>query len=496
MENDQTTIYDALFEKYFTKRNLIIAAIFIILFTASTFIWQWFYQATIIIKPNTDEVTIHIESSPTENNSFTVTRNEVITKENIDNFSIKVEPNLYYYIITSKDGYTTHEEMVHPSIHQTITIAPILIKPIIGNNISQPTISNDQQQIIYIDQITNQLSSQSLTNQEVTTLNQDSWYGVENIIYSPDKTKFIIKVKNNITAFAGGFSHPEDDPEKPTPASPFYRPEITNETITTWTYNLENQTLSYLNPSIKNIAWLNNDQIIYEYLNITGKIGQPGFSIENTLNIADHDGSNWQVIQTLNNTAYLTPKIIPSPTNPDLTLLLPNPSESGQNISTAIYLLNTKTNHIEQITENNIIDASWSPEGNKIIYAQLDQSNHKPLLYIIDIDSREITSLNIYSYICKTHWLTNEKIAIAIPTSRFDPTSTSPDNIFEDYYSNPQPETFDTIYIVNVNQPEQKTNLFANNFRYLIGIHNIFNTNTQIYFQDTSDKLYTLPLLK
>lgn len=494
MNNTQTNFYDQLVDKYLTRRNIIIAAIVVVVVLAGIFIWNWYYQATIIIQPNIDNVTIRIESSPTPNEEFTIERNELATYNNVNQIKIKVEPNLHYYIITSKDGYTTSQEHINPGVHQTITVNPILVEPLISSNITNPTLSNDQQDIIYIDENSNQLSSLNLFNQQSDIIESNSWYGVQEIIYSPDKTKAILKVKNDNVAFAGGFARDNSDQDSQITTSPFYKPELANDVITTWTYDIDSGKLNYLNPSIKNIAWYNNDQIIYEYLNINSKIGQPDFSITNTLNIADIDGSNWQNIQTLNNTQYLTPKIIPSPTNPNQIILLPQPSEGGQEIIAAIYLLNIETGNIDQITEKNIIDASWSPDGQKILYSQLDPEAKRPLLYIINIDTQEITSLNLYSYIYKTDWISDEKIAIAVPTDRFNPNSLSPNNIPQDYYTNPTPETFDTIYIVDINNTEERTNMFANNFDYLTNVHNIFNTNENIYFQDQSNQLYTLPL--
>lgn len=494
MKDKETNFYDQLVNQYLTGRNITVATILAIVILIAFFIWNWYYRATIIVEPNIENVTIKIESSPDPNEGYTIARDEFKTYNNVNQIKLKVDPGLHYYIITSKEGYTTHQEHINPSVHQTITINPVLIEPIISQNITFPTITGDNQSIIFVNQSSNQLSSLDLNNKQITTLEEKSWYGIQEIIYSPDKTKAILKVKNDNIAFAGGFNRQTTNENSQPVISPFYKPEVINDYITTWTYNTETKELYYLNPGIRNIAWLNNEKIVYEYLQINSKIGQPDFRITNTLNIANFDGSNWQLVKTLNDTQYLTPKIIPSPTNPDHILLLPKPSEGGYQLTSAIHLLNTKNNTIEELTDKNIIDASWSPDGNNIIYNQLNPDTKKPLLYVLNINNRQTISLNLYSYIYKTHWLNSNQIAIAIPADRFQPDNLSPANIPDDYYSNPNPNTYDAIYIININNPEQKTNLFANNFQYLPNIHDIFSNDSNIYFQDAGNKLYTLPL--
>ena len=239
------------------------------------------------------------------------------------------------------------------------------------------------------------------------------------------------------------------------------------------------------------INWLDNETIIYEYLSVTGQLGDKNFSFIDTLNTANFDGRNWQKVYDLQNTSYVFPQIYRL--DNENVIILPKPFEAGYELKSTIHLFNLPSKQFTSLAEKNIFDILPSPDGQKILFSQLDPDNlNKPLLKITDLNGN-VTSLDIYSTTTKSTWLTSNQIAVAIPTSRFDPDSTSSENIPDNFFSKPDLPTDDAIYIINIDSGE-KYNLFADNLDYLPEVHHIFSANNFLYFQNATNHLYNLPL--
>ncbi|MBU0648373.1 hypothetical protein KJ855_04305 [Patescibacteria group bacterium] len=479
-------------DKYLTRRNLIITCIVIAGLIILAIAWQYFSQSILQIKPNTDNVNIEIKQSDqafTREKSPEITEKIIIDQTNVEKLKTRLKPNFYYQIVVTKDNYSRYTQTFFAEAFQTYAFEPQLFEPLINTKISHPTPSKNNE-IIYLDNTNNYPTKYNLITQTTEIIEENSWFGVNQIIYSPNKTKVILKVTNNNLAFSGGFFKTDpSDPQKTTASSPvsvFYRPGTPDGQTTIWSYDFTSKQYYQLSDFTKNIAWLDDNNIIYEYSNFTtDSFGNPDFIPANSINTALFTGQDWREIYNLINSPLTLSEIIPSPTDPNLVLLLPQPFETGQEIKTAIHLLNIQEKNVTILTEPGSFQASWSPDGNQILFAHLDnQNNNTPTLQIYNIQNQNIQNTGFNTIPSKTHWINAQQLLVALP---------SPPTIPANYYSQTDYPTTDILYLFNLNTG-QKTDLFGQNFQQLINVHNIFSDNDYLYFQDSSNFLFQLPV--
>ncbi|MFA4930240.1 MAG: hypothetical protein WC570_00010 [Patescibacteria group bacterium] len=487
----QKDIYQ-LIDQYLTRRNIIIACIVIIALIIGLAIWNYLGQSTINLSPNVTDYQLQITSSP---QPFTREKSpdspeKIITQTTANTkFQTKVKAGQYYLIEVSKTGYSQYQYSFLAETFATYDLTPQLFAPAIDNYIKFPNYNPTTNQIFFINSPDNYLTALDLETNQKEILEDKSWYGVEEIIFSPDHNRAILKVRNDNITFSGGYFKTDlEDPaqtRQSSPTSVFYQPTIPNDFTTTWVFDRLNKQYHYLDQNIKNTNWINNDTIVYEYSNFNNDAyGNPDFVLNNSINLAHFDGTAWQSVYNLANTNLGLSKIIPSPTNPDQIMLLPVPFETGTEIKTTAHLLNLKTQEVIQITPNGIAEASWSPDGQHILFAKLDpEHNNQPTLWITDLSGTNQYSLEINTLVSKTTWLDNVNIVAAVPIV--------PTAIPANYYRQPDFPTLDALYQININT-KQATNLFVDNYQYLTQIHHLLTNDQNIYFQDESNKLFYL----
>lgn len=495
----QKDIYQ-LIDQYLTRRNIVMACIAIIILIISIWLWNYFSQTNIVVTPNVENYSIKITTSPQLFNreKSPETPEEIIVDQNMTNtFSTKLTPNQYYLVEVDKDGYSHYEFSFLAKAFFTKQLSPQLFQPLVQNYVKFPTYNPKKNQILYIDTPNNYLTALDLENDQTKIIENNSWFGVEKIVYSPNFTKAILKVKNDNITFSGGYY--KTDIEDPTithqtlPTSIFYKPEVANQVTTTWVFDLTTKKYYPLDQNIKSINWIDEKNIIYEYSNLTSAaFGDPNFTLNNTINTANFDGSNWQNIYDLKDTNLGFSEIIPSPTNPNQILLLPIPFETGTEIKTAIYLLNIDSQDISQITDTSIHGARWSPDGQKIIYAQLDASkNNLPTIYITDSTGSFQQNTNLNTLVSKTTWQDNQYLLCATPTNPDQPNNHA-SAIPANYHNQPDFPTLDTLYLVDTKNLTTK-NTIANSYKHMTNIHSIFTDQNNIYWQDESNRIFVQP---
>ncbi|MBU0648376.1 hypothetical protein KJ855_04320 [Patescibacteria group bacterium] len=490
----------------FIRPKYIIALILIILLPITGYyIWQYFSQSTIIIEPNIDNVQITLYSLPSEDNrEETTSLNRIYLYENetVNNINIKVQPNQYYYITISKPEYTTINTYYYLQPRETVTYKPNLQKPFSQKNTTFPAISPNNQDIYFVNQTTQDsqkfhFSSTNIQTRETITLEENDWLGIEKVIYSPDKTKAILKVRNFAYIFQGGGNQPDPNhPEQTTkyfPPSIFYQPDIPDKELMTFAYDIDTKDLYYLGYHIENINWLDNEKIIYKYQNFTiFDLDTDSPDKVSTLNTSKFDGTGWQSIFDLKNTIYQYSIILPSPIENNTVLLATIPIEPGRELNTAIYSLNIANKEVKQLTDKSSYDASWSPDGTKILYNQLDPKlSNLPTLWIMDQNGENKRSLDIHTLVSKTHWVSNNNIAIALPIQISSPDNLSGSTIPPNYYAKPDTDTNDVLYIFNINS-NQLSNQFTDIFDYIVNINHIFSNNESIFFLNAEDQLFSI----
>lgn len=116
-----------------------------------------------------------------------------------------------------------------------------------------PTLSPDGKDVIYFNNAKEPAFYQmGIENKEVKKLSGGMGTPDE-IIWSPNKTRVILKVAYDQYIF-----------EKY--GSKFASPGTPDQTITTWRYELQSQSLTKLDDRIQNVAWTKENEIVYQYL--------------------------------------------------------------------------------------------------------------------------------------------------------------------------------------------------------------------------------------
>lgn len=212
----------------------------------------------------------------------------------------------------------------------------------------------------------------------------------DSVLWSPDFSKAILFITYDKYVF-----------EKY--GSPFVNPETADQTPTKWVYDFTNKKLSQLSSNITNILWLDNDHIIYGYLN----------NNVSTIYKALYDGSEWQKLINLETTfidkfiAFVDTKLY----------FLGTPGEGIRNLYTYDITNNKIDEKIKDVGESALI----SPDNSKIVLEQ--SKDNKTTLYWSNIDSPNLTSTGQKSRVAQSLWLDQNRFLIDLKKNNQDQLS-------------------------------------------------------------------------
>lgn len=179
----------------------------------------------------------------------------------------------------------------------------------------------------------------------------------DNIIWSPDRGKAILKVIYNKYVF-----------EKFD--SVFADPSLQDKQETTWFYDFSAKKLSRLNLNIQNIAWLDNDHIVY-YLSEGDNI--------NAIFLANPDGSSWEKITDIG----FIEGVGLFPITPQDIFYYPIIYEAGTN---NVFRLDIKTKQISEIIKDKAAGQILATSKDKILYQIAHEKENNFTLGIINKD--------------------------------------------------------------------------------------------------------------
>lgn len=209
---------------------------------------------------------------------------------------------------------------------------------------------------------------------------------MEDIIWSPNGKKVILKVQNNQTILSQeGNLVDKNAPEN---------------TITTWSFDLDDGSLVELPREIGGVGWLSDDKIIYYYSRSLSDVNVSKESSGSSLNESDHNGKNIKKIIDLDNDKFYASQVYLSP-DKSQAILFPDTEGIGNNYS---YIINLKTKAIINITENKLTPAlSWSTSGKNIFLYQIPgqemEANQKFDLWMANkegVNKKKIGALSLY----------------------------------------------------------------------------------------------------
>lgn len=232
-----------------------------------------------------------------------------------------------------------------------------------------PTLSSDNKKFIYFSNTKEvaffQMNIDGSDNQQIS----DPLDTPQNIIWSDDRKKAILRITYNQYVY-----------EKY--GSRFASPGTSDQTLTTWYYDLESKELKKLNDNIGQIIWTPENKIIYQFL-------KPEENI-NSLDIANADGSDKTKIIDLPtleqyNFSYLEP-------NKSL-VLNSSPSDISNSI---IYTLELQDNKLTKIKEVKNGTLSKGLANNKILF-NLPSNKDFPQIAIMNSDGSAEKKLNVFA---------------------------------------------------------------------------------------------------
>jgi len=249
-----------------------------------------------------------------------------------------------------------------------------------------PGISADQKTIYYFSNAQEPAFFKlDVTTQEVSQISE-ALDTPDNVLWSPDFSKAILSVTYDKYVF-----------EKY--GSPYANPGTADQTKTKWVYDFGNQKLAQLNSDITNLIWLDNDHLIYSFINGT----QP------SINKALFNDEDRQVLANLEN-IFVESFISLN----DNQLFFIGTADETRNLYQ--YTLGEKepTLKIKDVGDQALI----SSDNSKII---LEQSiNNKTILYWTMINNPELIDTSLSASIDLTCWLNQDQFITDVKNNGSD----------------------------------------------------------------------------
>ncbi|MCX6811556.1 MAG: hypothetical protein NT039_02605 [Candidatus Berkelbacteria bacterium] len=228
-----------------------------------------------------------------------------------------------------------------------------------------------------------------LKTNKLSNLNYIPMYLVQDIIWSPNSKRIILKVKNNRAILSQqGYLLDKNAPD---------------DTITTWSFDLENQSLLELPREIGGVEWLNDERIIYYYSKSFVNIDISKELSGSSLNESNFEGKDYKKIIDLDNNKFFGSQVHLSP-DKSQAILFPETEGVGNNYS---YIIDLKTKAIKNITEDKLTAAaSWSTSGKNIFLYQIikgeNETNQKFDVWFANkegVNKKKIDSKSLYGLV-------------------------------------------------------------------------------------------------
>lgn len=465
-----------------SNKYLYLIAIILVISILALLLWPYIAKGKITINSSTENISIEIckESDAQrgmDDTKYTCNNSLVKIELNSTNNSISLPTGNYIFIGSKENYYNDFQKFSvnlwkNTNLNSLLTPKATKISENLYYSTSQNYIDNSTELIKYSSsfddkyQFKESYILEELNNQTITKIGQiDNFSEIKNINWSPDHSKIIFD----------GISQENENSQK-------YYFDITNNFITTSSI-----------PS-DNIVWSkNSDKIYYIYqdkkidFNSTPETNEqapqgfaPPISIgsnNNTITIANPDGSNWENIYKLDD-SYDNPIINISPDNNYLSIIT----------NQKLYLFNFTSKEINNIIENTpVTETIWSPSSQKLLIETIN--NQLPELQIYNLLDKKVTDLQTQTFIHKTLWINENQIIIAIP------------NYIPANYVRTNLVTNDTIFITDFDKQPNSENYpyyfenFNQNNPIIIGTHSLsYDNNNQIlYYLDQQNYLFELP---
>lgn len=258
--------------------------------------------------------------------------------------------------------------------------APLIEEKTI-NKLSEERVSgvkvlSDKIRFLNLDSST--LKELDLKTKQSSEISKIPLFLVQNMIWSPDGNKVILKVNNNTALLSQqGYLLDKNAPDN---------------TLTTWSFDLQTQELIELPREIGGIDWFDNQKIIYYYSKALSNPETAAGTTNSSLNEANYRGENYKKIIDLEENKFFNSEVRLSP-DKNRVILFPEVEGTGNN---NIYICDLKNTSISKITENQLTAAaSWSTKGDNIFLYQITETQDKFDLWYANKEGVEKKNLQI-----------------------------------------------------------------------------------------------------
>ncbi len=298
------------------------------------------------------------------------------------------------------------------------------IIPITQEKVLAPTLSNsNNNSIIYYSQ-NGQVFEIDLEGNNKKTLSEKEIFGIKNVSWSPDKSKVLVE----------------------------YEPGKTPSLFSFFDYSQKKG--AFLNQSVLNVFWQNNNKIIYTYSD----------SKNSNLSSSNPDGSDWKKLTDLNYAG----QIISSVPNSGLISFWNNPDA---NYETNLFTLMTLNGEKKIIFKGKFgADYLWNQEGNRVLISHSNEKNgHRIELAVAKSNGEKYKNLGIPTFVSKCLWSKDGKtVFYALPGDL-------PNNaLLPNDYNSGKIQTTDTFWKVNTETGEKKRLVELNEIEVQVDAENLF----------------------
>ena len=237
-----------------------------------------------------------------------------------------------------------------------------------------PAIAEDGKKINYYSRSEGSVFEVYLNGEGTQRIDNNNFSGLENVLWSADKSKVISRFNNNVK-------------------------------IEYSSYNYILKKGSKLAGGIEYAVWSNlGDQIIYKYSD--AKTGKKNISI------ANYDGSDWKKIADIS----VSDAWIASVPQSSFVSFWNSPNSFNE---TSLNLVSTLGGEVRKIFSGHFgADYLWSPNGTKSLVSYVEsKGGSKIWLGIINSNGGEFQNLNVPTFVSKCVWSKDSKtIYYAVPT--------------------------------------------------------------------------------
>lgn len=169
-----------------------------------------------------------------------------------------------------------------------------------------------------------------------------------------------------------------------------------DQTIKKYLYDFSSQRAVLLNPNIRDVAWApDREKIAYQYYDPQTE--------ENSLNIAEPDGSQWQTILK----TRMKNLLVEWPAASRLAVRT-RPSGLAQSV---VYLVNLSDKKMEKIfNETYGLTLLWSPLGDKVLFSETNSQGKNLKLKIADNKGRVIGETKLATLPEKCVWSQDNRV--------------------------------------------------------------------------------------